>query len=579
MSQAPDVAEKSAEICFAAMTFATGAAAGIAPFAVPLAALGTIGLQWRNGKRAACCIAAQDDALAALSVSRDFSDEDLARAAVLLEDRSRKVRLEPAAMIAAARSGGATTFDRDLARHLMCDLPFESGEEAVRRAIEIAFISAIGTCRRHPDIDRDLTQTFVIASARDHAVMLARQEVMDAKIDEILWLLRESGALQQAEVAGITDFAIRALAKRIAPEVEDTEQALHELERAVEIAMRVREEGRHGSNLGDFVEEVLRRSAELTGKGDYDAADAEIEDALQREAKHSKLRELRLLERGVDTALLRRDAMTAAQRIARRTELELPDGANLCDALLGVHDEWYERGRDKGLNLDLEVSIRLAEIARQAAADRDERGNCLNDLGNALERLGKRESGTARLEEAVAAYRAALQELTRERVPLDWALTQVNLGTALASLGERESGTARLEEAVAAYRASLAERTRERVPLDWASTQNNLGNAFRSLGERESGTVRLEEAVAAYRAALEERTRERVPLDWASTQNNLGNTFRSLGERESGTVRLEKTVSAYRAALEEFSEESTPAYWAETNQCLQAVSKLIEDRK
>ena len=45
-------------------------------------------------------------------------------------------------------------------------------------------------------------------------------------------------------------------------------------------------------------------------------------------------------------------------------------------------------------------------------------------------------------------------------------------------LGERESGTARLEEAVAAYRAALEERTRERVPLDWATTQNNLGIAL-----------------------------------------------------------------------------------------------------
>ncbi len=98
--------------------------------------------------------------------------------------------------------------------------------------------------------------------------------------------------------------------------------------------------------------------------------------------------------------------------------------------------------------------------------------------------------------------------------------------------GERESGTARLEEAVAAYRAALEERTRERVPLDWAATQNNLGNALRTLGERESGTARLEEAVAAFRAALQEYTRARVPLDWAATQNNLGN--RALGARARG---------------------------------------------
>ena len=38
-------------------------------------------------------------------------------------------------------------------------------------------------------------------------------------------------------------------------------------------------------------------------------------------------------------------------------------------------------------------------------------------------------------------------------------------------LGERDAGTERLEEAVAAYRLALQERTRERVPLDWAETQ------------------------------------------------------------------------------------------------------------
>ena len=71
-------------------------------------------------------------------------------------------------------------------------------------------------------------------------------------------------------------------------------------------------------------------------------------------------------------------------------------------------------------------------------------------------------------------------------MPLDWAGTQNNLGNALASLGERESGTARLEEAVAAYRAALKERTRERVPLDWAGTQNNSDRAVeaRRAGER-----------------------------------------------------------------------------------------------
>jgi hypothetical protein len=73
------------------------------------------------------------------------------------------------------------------------------------------------------------------------------------------------------------------------------------------------------------------------------------------------------------------------------------------------------------------------------------------------------------------AFQAALEVRTRERAPFDWAGTQNDLGVALLALGRRETGTARLEEAVAACRAALEERTRERAPFDWAITQNNLG--------------------------------------------------------------------------------------------------------
>ena len=40
----------------------------------------------------------------------------------------------------------------------------------------------------------------------------------------------------------------------------------------------------------------------------------------------------------------------------------------------------------------------------------------------------------------------------------------------------------RLEEAVAAFREALKERMRERVPLQWATAQNNLEIALKLLG-------------------------------------------------------------------------------------------------
>jgi hypothetical protein len=57
-------------------------------------------------------------------------------------------------------------------------------------------------------------------------------------------------------------------------------------------------------------------------------------------------------------------------------------------------------------------------------------------------------------------------------------MTQINLGLALAALGRRESRKVRLEEAVSSYRSALEEWTRDRVPLRWALAQNNLGTAL-----------------------------------------------------------------------------------------------------
>ncbi|VVO40725.1 tetratricopeptide repeat protein [Pseudomonas fluorescens] len=82
---------------------------------------------------------------------------------------------------------------------------------------------------------------------------------------------------------------------------------------------------------------------------------------------------------------------------------------------------------------------------------------------------------------------AAVPGRTRERVPLDWAKTQMGLGIALATLGKREAKTTRLEQAVAAYQEALKEYTRERVPQDWAKTQNNMGNALTAWLPRSTG--------------------------------------------------------------------------------------------
>ncbi|MBF0561271.1 MAG: tetratricopeptide repeat protein [Alphaproteobacteria bacterium] len=232
-----------------------------------------------------------------------------------------------------------------------------------------------------------------------------------------------------------------------------------------------------------------------------------------------------------------------------------------------------------GVLTPVAAKLQAAIKTMPAATKDDTRAALHHSFGLAAATIGEQSGDDQWLQQAVTAFREALKEWPRERVPLAWAAVQNNLGNALRTLGTRESGTARLDEAATAYREALKEYTRERVPLAWAATQNNLGAALGILGERESGTARLDEAVTAFREALKEYTRERVPLDWAVTQNNLGTALRTLGERESGTARLDEAATAYRNALEVFRAGNASHYVEGTEHNLHRVTDLIASRR
>jgi len=382
-------------------------------------------------------------------------------------------------------------------------------------------------------------------------------------------------AAETEGVPGVGESLLVALAYEYAEgDTTDLQSAYKGLRAALETARDMAARAELGDNTDASVAAIRARVDALNAEGDPDAAAEVIDEAIAQKSAEMAA----VLDLGVKQDRLRNDPKAAAEKLVMGLRLEVAEDA-LFGALVALRRMWYAKGRDAGLNFEAAVAIHLAEATLQVARDADERRNAGNGLGIALKLLGERESGTDKLEEAVNAYRATLEDQTRDRAPLDWATTQMNLGTALKTLGERVSGTDRLEEAVKAYRAALEEQTRDRAPLDWAMTQMNLGNALKTLGARESCTDRLEQAVNAHRAALEERTRDRAPLDWAMTQMNLGNALQTLGERESGTERLEEAVVAFRSALEECKRNRVPLEWAKTQMNLGNVLQIIGARE
>jgi hypothetical protein len=261
-----------------------------------------------------------------------------------------------------------------------------------------------------------------------------------------------------------------------------------------------------------------------------------------------------------------------------------------------------------------EAVVCYRAAAAEEGCDARQRIATHNNLGNILLKI-------SRMREAADAYRCALTDCPRERLPLQWAALQHQLGTALAAIGEREA----LREAASAYRCALTERRREIVPADWRETQkrlesvlwkiadaekdaaepleeavrilaalttdpgaepqekaeecNNLGTALRRLGALRRDPKRTEEAIHAYETALKEFERLRFPLHWAATKDNLGAALQSLGEQESGTERLNQAAEAYRATAAKQRRGLDPSHWADSRCRLGATLFALWERE
>jgi hypothetical protein len=116
-----------------------------------------------------------------------------------------------------------------------------------------------------------------------------------------------------------------------------------------------------------------------------------------------------LYNRERDIALATYDGKAAANAIIGLTEAI--NGTNttmVAQALNSEAEGLYEYGRDRGSNAHLIAVIAVRRKLLGAASSNDELGVANTYLGNALWRLGQRESGTVRLEEAVAAFDACL---------------------------------------------------------------------------------------------------------------------------------------------------------------------------
>ncbi|WP_162250016.1 tetratricopeptide repeat protein [Methylobacterium sp. Leaf456] len=406
-------------------------------------------------------------------------------------------------------------------------------------------------------------------------------------IADLIEFVRSSGRTANAQKQGFSELAIRNIVSRLGGEGISREDLLSWIDNWIENALK--ELGKRSNEDDAF--EAARREAEMRFQAGRlkDASAAFVEELQREEAQEQEYQEKRqdrrlsLLEEAIRFDELAINPEGVVKNLRWMAKIKGIDGPKaLGDWFVARSHKFYKRGVQSGQNALLLIAIAVYRAAaEEQTRERDPHqwASIQNKLANALLILGGRESGTARLVEAVATYHLALKEFTRKRAPINWAKTQNNLACALETIGGRESNTVRLKEAVIAYRRALKESPYKRNPHQWASIQNNLANTLVTLGERESGTVRLKQAVAAYRLVLKEFTRERVPLDWSRIQNNLASALVTLGKRESSTTRLKEAVDVCHAALEVRTRKHVPLDWARTQQNLASALVTLGARE
>ncbi|MEO5335293.1 MAG: hypothetical protein H7841_00155 [Magnetospirillum sp. WYHS-4] len=204
---------------------------------------------------------------------------------------------------------------------------------------------------------------------------------------------------------------------------------------------------------------------------------------------------------------------------------------------------------------------------------------CQSHLAANLEALSEANGSPEPLDAAAKAYQAVIDTLGRSSFPHDWALAQLRLGRVLHKKAAKLAGRAQeLKEAVTAFEAAAQVITREAMPGRWGELQNEMGVALLALGEQVQGNAGLELAAAAFRKSLEVRRRDLAPLLWAQTANNLGAATFALAKRTSDPVLLDEAHACFLGAIEVFAKEgrTKTVYVIEKN--LLRVERLLQAR-
>lgn len=210
-------------------------------------------------------------------------------------------------------------------------------------------------------------------------------------------------------------------------------------------------------------------------------------------------------------------------------------------------------------------------LSRTGRGDAERRAALLNNLGNRLSDLGRREDALKAAQEAVGMYRALADERPDAFGP-HLAMSLNNLGRPLRDLGRHEEALDAAREAVAIYRQA-GQQHRGTSWTALAVSLNSSAALLGDLGRREEALAAAQEAVGMYRALADERADAFRP-DLALSLSNLGNFLNALGFHAEALEAADEAVRVYRELATQRPDAFRPDLEASLSNLSNRLSEL-----
>ncbi len=537
-------AKDIASLCVGVTAFALGDPSGGKLVAMPVAALAAAGLTLGTDKAKATAAKAQKEVLAALAQYREFSEEEIERAAAILAASASVASLDLKRL---AKDVHGKDFETVVCAEIVAGLAIGSDDQNVRRIIEACIVAGLAACKADPDFRGLITLELVLELARRQDEILGHVESTDAgtrRIEAMVERLVEQSRSQAPAEWEAHQRLFFDLARTYAKETpNDFISAYLGLKTALEAARDLREGAKLPANSGEQVSAVLRRLGELNDSGRMSDAGRELAAALaaSRERVDSeRAQHAALLDAAVLQARIENLPDHAAQALLERTRLT-PMPAPF-ETLREVFLEWHDRGQGGMQGFDMRVAAQLARAAIRLAATREEAGMAWNDLGVALRQIGQRESHAETLKSAAQALEMALRHRSKEENSDDWSMTELNLGNVYSTIADRNDDGAALVRAIAAYDRTLEVRDEATDAEKWARVQMNRCAAIGKLGIIRNDAGLLEQAIGGLRYLIGKYDRAGVGFEHIPARLNLAVALNGAGRLHNDSAAFAETV-------------------------------------